>query len=238
MNTADWVAPLLELQELDIKVAKISAQLSLIPGKMEEAKGVYQAESQACADAKKHLQDIELSIRKIEGEILAVKEQKRNFQSKTALIKNNDEYRAALIQIEMCDKTVSEYEDKQLEAMQKQEEAQQVLKEKTETLNEAKHRAEGICDDLEMSRRNCETQIADLTGKRVALAAAVAPEILSKYDRLRLARNNVKTRPCFVPVTDDICGRCRVTVTPQIASSVSKGVLEQCGSCGALLYHQ
>lgn len=233
----EWAATLLELQDLDIKMAKLEEQLAQVPIKIKGAQSLYQAESDAFDDAKKAAQDASLAIRNIEKEADAIREQKRSFQSKTAMIKNNDDYKAALIQIEMCEHAISDLEDKQLEAMEQLDIVQQRLKEKTDSLTEAKHRAEGVCEDLEIRRKNCTEQIKILTAKRPALAAAVDKDILSKYERLRAARNNVRTRPCFVPIIDGACGRCRMKVTDQAVSDTRKGLVVHCGSCSAILYN-
>ena len=221
----EWVEALLKLQELDVSAAKLEARLAAIPVQEAETRKMYQAETDACAAAKKSVQEVELTIRKLEGEINTLKGQKENFQSKTSLIKNNDEYRAALLQIEQCDRAISVDEDKQIIAMDELETAKKILAEKDAKLKEAQKHAEGMFADLEA-----------LAAKRPELATAVEPAILKRYDRLRTARNNNPTKPCFVSVDDGCCGRCHLSVTSQEANDTLKGKVVLCNSCGALLY--
>ena len=148
----EWVQSLLKLQDLDLEVAKLQAQLAAIPAKEEETKTLFKAEEDAFAAAKKSVQEIELTIRKLEGEINTLKTQKENFQSKTSLIKNNDEYRAALLQIEQCDKAISVAEEKQLIAMDELEAAKKIQAEKDASLKAAKKNAEGIFAKLEAEK--------------------------------------------------------------------------------------
>ena len=232
----EWVQSLLKLQDLDLEAAKLQVQLAAIPTKEAQTKTICQAEEDAFAAAKKSVQEIELAIRKLEGEINTLKGQKENFQSKTSLIKNNDEYRAALLQIEQCDKAVSEAEDKQIIAMDELETAKKTLAEKEASLKEAKKSAETAFAKLEAEKGACQKQLEALDAKRPELAAAVEPAILKRYDRLRTARNNNPTKPCFVSVDDGSCGRCRLAVTSQEANDTLKGKVVLCNSCGALLY--
>ena len=232
----DWVKALLELQELDISVAKLEATLAGIPVREAETKKMYQSESEASDAAKKGVQDIELTIRRLEGEISSFKTQKENFQAKTSLIKNNDEYRAALLQIEQCDKAISEAEDKQLVAMDELEAARKVFADRNATLQEAKKKAESVFAALETEKANCQKEIAALSARRPDLAAAVEPAVLKRYDRLRTAKNNHPTNPCFVPADDGNCGRCHLTVTAQEHNDTLKGKVVACNFCGALLY--
>ena len=232
----EWVLSLLKLQDLDLEAAKLEAQLAAIPAKEEQTKTFFRAEEEAFAAAKKSVQEIELTIRKLEGEITTLKTQKENFQSKTSLIKNNDEYRAALLQIEQCDKAISEAEEKQIIAMDELEAAKKTQAEKEANLKEAKKNAEAEFSKLEAEKADCKKQLADLTAKRPELAAAVDPTILKRYDRLRTARNNNRTKPCLVPIEDGCCGRCHLSVTSQEANDTLKGKVVLCNSCGALLY--
>ena len=234
----EWVGSLLELQALDVKAAKIEELLATIPRQMEEVKNLYQAENDAAEAAKKNVQAVTARIHDIENEIASVRTQKGSFQSKSALIKNNDEYRAAMLQIELCDKRISELEDSQILAMDELEQAQALLRERTLSLNEAKHRADGVVADLEVRRKNATASLQELTAQRPSLASAVEPRLLAKYDRLRNSRQNVKTRECVVPIVDRVCDRCHMKVTDQAYISATKGEHVICGSCGAMLYAQ
>ena len=237
----EWVPALLEVQDLDLRVGRLKMQLAEVPEKAEETKRMYQAEEDAFEAARKTVQEREVAIRKNETEISAIQDQKRNFQSKTALIRNNDEYRAALLQIEMCDKAISDLETAQLEAMYALDSAKETLRQREQSLTEAKHRASGVIDELRVRKQNCEEQLASLAEKRPALAAAVPPEILAKYERLFNSRAN-HGRPCCVPILPGTseegptCGRCHIGITPQTLSNCLKGMVVQCGECTALLY--
>ena len=234
----DWARSLVNLQDLDIQIGHLEESLAQIPLKIADAQNLYQAENAEFETAKKNAQDAELVIRAAEKNIAAINEQKRNFQSKTAIIKSNDEYRAALIQIEMCDKQISEAETEMLAGMDKLDELKAVLKEKGDSLAAAKKHAEDVCKTFKEEENQIKAKIAELQAQRPELASKVDEELLSKYERLRTAKRHKPTQAVIVPVNDGCCGRCRIAVTTQVLNNTHKGQVVYCGSCGAMLYYE
>lgn len=241
----EWLEKLLEIQNIDLRIARIEEQLAEIPRLAEETKKYYLDENQAFEEAKKAAQALELSVRKIEKDIDSVKEQKKNLLSKSAIIKNNDEYRAAMLQIEMCDHSVSDYETEILTLMDKLDEAKKVVAEKNASLEEAKSRASGVIEELRTKQANCKTALENLQKQREPLIPQVEQTLFKRYERLRSAKNSVKTRPCVVPVEfteegeglDGCCGHCHVKLPAQVLTNTLKGASAVfCPSCSAILY--
>ena len=234
----DWARSLVNLQNLDIQIGHLEEIMAQIPQKIADVQKLYQNETAEFEAAKKNTQDAELEIRAVEKNIAAINEQKRNFQSKTAIIKSNDEYRAALIQIEMCDKQISEAETNMLAGMDKLDALKAVLQEKSDSLAAAKKHAEDVCKKFKDEEAECKAKIAELQSQRPELASKVDEELLSKYERLRTAKRHKPTQPVVVSVNDGCCGRCRIAVTAQVLNNTHKGQVVFCGSCGAMLYYE
>ncbi|NLZ62309.1 MAG: hypothetical protein GX902_00740 [Lentisphaerae bacterium] len=232
----DWAEKLIAIQELDIRIAKISEQLSQIPVKQQEAESLYAQQNRDYEQSKLQLRELEVGYKNLENEIVSQKEKKRTFQSKTILIKNNDEYKAALLQIEMCDQVVHNLEDQQLELMFKIEEAQASVASQRQALEQAQKRTASVKEDLEVLRKTCEEQIALIKRKREAAAPDTDPELLKKYEHLRNSRNNNPSQPCVIPILDGVCSRCRIRMTPQTCQDVLKGKIVLCPSCSGMLY--
>lgn len=231
----EWVESLLALQELDIRLAKMEEQLRSVPEKQKEAEKQYAAETAALHAAKAAFHDAELAARKYDGEINALLTKKRDFQSKSAMIKNNDEYRAALLQIELCDHAVAALEEKQLEAMMALDGLKETVALRDKDLQNGKKRADGIMEDLKTLSANCRAHIAELQAQRPELAKPIEEPLLERYTRLRSGRGN-PTTPCFVPVVAENCGRCHMKITAQLQNDARNGKLTFCPSCSAMLF--
>lgn len=234
----EWAQALVNLQNVDIQIAILEEEAAAIPGKSADAQNRLKADGAEHDEAKKAMQAAELEVRNAEKTVAALNEQKKSFQSKTALIKNNDEYRAALIQIEMCDKQISEAETAVLIGMEKLEEQRAVVAQKAAKLAESKKNVEKVCADLAVEERDCRAKIAEISAQRAPLAALVDDELLSKYKRLRSAKRQKPTQPVVVSVKNGCCGKCHLAVTSQMLTDTKKGQVVICGSCGAILYYE
>jgi hypothetical protein len=234
----EWAQALVDLQELDIQAAKIEQELSAIPAKQAELEKLFSSEQKALDEAQSALKALELNIRGLENEINVNLEKKRTFQSKTILIKNNEEYKAALLQIEMCDKVISDLEDKQLEAMEGLEKAKADVAAMKKMRDNARRRADGVNAEFQELKANCEAKLAEMKPEREELAKHVEPELLAQYERQRNSRNASRTTPCVVPVMEGKCGRCRMRLTPQHCQNALAGHKVNCPICGAILYQE
>ena len=232
----DWAKKLIMIQEMDIRIAKIAEQLNQVPVKQQEADALYINESKDYEQAKLQLKELEVAAKHLENEIASQAEKKRVFQSKTILIKSNDEYKSALLQIEMCDQVVKNLEDQQLELMFKIETARTDVSNKKQAVEHAKKRAASVKEDLEVLKKTCEEQIAVISQERAAAVPTADPKLMKKYEHQRNGRNNSPLQPCVIPIRDGVCSRCRMCMTPQICQDVAKGKIVFCPSCSGLLY--
>jgi len=232
----DWAMKLLAVQDIDIKMAKINAQLALVPTKQAEADQIFAAETQAFEKAKLHLKESEIDGKNLDNEISIQQEKKRNFQSKTILIKNNDEYRAALLQIEMCDQVIKNLEDQHLEKMFEIDALKEALAERQKEVELGKKRAQGVKEEYQTLKENCEKQLVQLQLEREKVAAEADKELLRQYNHLRSGRNVNPTQACIVPIMDGACGKCRMRMTAQVCQDTTNGKIVFCPNCASMIY--
>ncbi|MBP5672156.1 MAG: hypothetical protein J6X49_07180 [Victivallales bacterium] len=244
-----WVEKLIELQEIDLQVARLEQQLAELPKRQAEAELQYKAEADAYAAAEDELKKAEVAMRGIETEISAMSTKKRDFQSKTISIKSNDEYRAAILQIEMIDREIANLEEKQIAAMITIDQLREKKAAKEKELTAGKARAKIVLADLDARKVALENQIteqnagrpavvADLEaiGKADAEAGVERTNYLASYNRLRSSKTHSKTVGCVARLEDMACGRCHMNVTYQLKNETNNGKLVFCPSCGAILY--
>ena len=246
-----WVEKLVELQDIDLKIAKLELQLGELPKRQAEAELQYKAEADALAAATNELKQAEVTAKGIETQITTARDKKRDFQSKTITIKNNDEYRAAILQIEMMDKAIADLEEKQIEAMILIDQLRTNKAQKEKDLEAGKARAKIVLADLESRKANFDKLIAAQAAKRPAIVEALeaiskadaeagAPrtDYLPSYNRLRASKSHPKTVGCVANLEDMACGRCHMSVTAQLKNETRKGKMVFCPSCGAILYSE
>ncbi len=231
----DWVQNLLDLQDKDIRIARLQKQIDSAPAEKKEVSAMLQDAEAAVAAAAKEVQTEEKKIKELEIEAEIEREKMRNLQSKSTMIKSNDEYRAAMTQIEGCAARISKVEDRELTIMETMESSRQNLAQRKKELQAAQNRVSEMLNDLDTRVKNCTAEVEKLLKQREAAKEAVKNDIVARYERMRKGRRNGDER-LFVPIRDDVCDRCHMNVTAQTRMNARKGLTVTCENCGALLY--
>ena len=151
----DSIRQLLEIQDRDQRLAKLEAQLRAVPVEKKRAETELLAGEQGLATVRDQIRTAEKIVKSVELDIETVRIRMRDFQSKSAMIKSNDEYKAALHQIETCRLQVVGLEDKQLVAMGDLEKAKYTLEQENHKLEATRQRVKSAVEDLETRARNC-----------------------------------------------------------------------------------
>ena len=231
-----WAEKLLALQDAQIRMAKLQTILDGMPAEKKKAEEHYAREADAVSKCQAEIKETELKIRSLDSQIESIRAKKKEFQSKSSLIKNNDEYRAALTQIEMCDTSIRALEDEQLVEMEKQETLKGTLAERTAVLKKAQARADDVKKDIDVRGAELKAQFDAISAKLPALQEGIEPAFLKEYLRLRAARLTPPTSPVLVPVMGEAGGGCHMQVTAQLINNTINGKLTCCPSCHAMLY--
>lgn len=233
----EWVESLLALQEVDLRIAKLEQQLDSAPGERAEVEASLQAAEAELQAARAELQEEEKALKTFELEADSVRARMRDFQQKSTMIKSNEDYRAALAQIEGCDQQIRDLEDKELVLMEQIEEARQGLEERNRELQATQARVREMLVDLDTRVDNCTSELERLHGQRQTAAAAADRATAKRYERLRRGiRKTSHDRRVLVPIRENVCDRCHMNVIAQIRMDARKGQVVSCENCGAMLY--
>lgn len=231
-----WAEHLLALQKAQLRIAMLQKQLEGIPAEKQKAIDRTSIETAALEEAKNNARETELLIRSLDSEADSLRAKKRDFQNKSTLIKSNDEYRAAIQQIQQCDAAISELEDRQLAAMETLEERRRTVAERQKALEQAQKLANLVVTQITARANTLTAQIAECEAQLPALRDAVEPEFLEPYLRQRSAPLIPQTSPVLVPLSGQSCGACHLQLTHQLQNNIRKGILTVCPACQALLY--
>jgi predicted nucleic acid-binding Zn-ribbon protein len=234
----EWVDKLLAVQDMDLRVDQLRQQVQAVPAQKAEAEKLLRDAQEAADQAKHALLEEEKALKTLEIEADTIREKKRDFQSKSTMIKSNEEYKAAMHQIEVCDKHIEDVEDRELELMEDIETAKEELSARQRELSAAKTRIAEMHEDLDRLAKKCKAELETLGVKRDPALEAVPADAAKRYSRLRksMQARRLDSR-VLVPVRDGVCcDRCRMNVTAQTRMNARKGMLVTCGNCGAMLY--
>jgi predicted nucleic acid-binding Zn-ribbon protein len=235
----EWVEKVLIVQDKDGRIRKLQDQIQSVPVEKKKAQASLADADAALAAAKESVITAEKAIKNLEIEVESLEDKRRDFATKSMMIKDNDEYRAALHQMETCRNKVRELEDQELIFMEQLENAREQLKMERREHDAAKQRVEQLVADLDTRLQNCTAQMEKLRAERETCIAEVPADIASRYERILASRNNSGHEPVVLaPISGYNCGYCHMNIPPQIRMDASKGQLVSCPNCSVLLYFE
>jgi len=230
----DWVEKLLELQEQDLRAAKLREQVESVPAETTKIQQMLSAADEVVKASEEQVLVDEKAIRQIDMETEDIRAKMRDFQTKSAMIKDNVDYKAAMLQIEGCQKRIRDLEDRELELMEDLEASREVTRQRQKEREATKARAASMTDDLQKRVERCTGELERLESQRADAINGIPSKVLRRYERLRPSprlRGRV-----FVPVRDGVCDGCHMNVTYQARVDARKGLEVSCENCNALLY--
>jgi len=228
----DGLDKLIELQKLDVAIAKLDAEARAIPKALEALEGRLGKAREAFEIAKGRSDQLQKDRRAKERELEEAAQNAKKKQARLFEIKTNEEYSAVLKEIEALKTKSSQLETEVLEQM---EAADLTAK----TVAEAERIFKTAQLDVQTERREKEARLAtlqkDLAGleaTRKGQASRLDGDLLRMYVRLMKSRDLA-----VVTVADGSCQGCGMTLTPQTYNEVKRNDrMFACPSCNRILY--
>ena len=232
MLVASELKALIQLQEHDSRLARLEAEASRLPKRIEAIRASVGEARAAVEVTKVKVDTTRKSLRTKEKDLEVVVAKRSKADAHLWEVKTNKEYSAVLVEIEDIKQEKARTEEEILTLMEMQERLAVEIREAEARL---KTREEQGSQDEASVRQQLAAVEADLTGvrgERAALARDVPPGILGDYERILKARGGL----AIAPVTTGVCGGCRVTIRPQALQELRGATLMRCESCGRYLY--
>src|SRR5580700_9483709 len=181
---------LLELQQVDARVAAIRAEIAALPKEVAQIEAKLAGSKAKVEAAQAAMKADETARRKHESDIKDQQEKISKYRDQSLKVKTNQEYRALLNEIEHAETEIRKLEDKILDIMVAADTRKDMLKQAEATLKadtaenekEKAHAREQTAED--------EKQLAELNEQRRQLRAGVTEETLTHYDRVLKLRGS------------------------------------------------
>jgi hypothetical protein len=223
---------LLELQKLDIHIARVRAESQAIPGVVEGLEVKLAAARTRLDETKTRLEQIQKERRVKERELDEASLNTKKKQARLFEIKTNEEYSAVLKEIESLKERSSKLEEHIIGLLEQGDVATKAVTaaEKEFTAVETLYRKERT--EKEALFVTLQQELTALQESRKRQASRIESALLQQYIRL------VKTRGvAVVAVKDGSCSGCGIALTPQTYSEVRRNErMLTCASCNRILY--
>jgi len=227
------VQKLVEVQQVDQKIALIRRQQESVPRELAQRESSLESARQTAETSAQSLQSSELRSREVELSVKQSDEELKNLELKLNTIKNNAEYQAILFQIESVKKERDAVEDEGVQLLEQMDalkitsdQATAVLSDEERVFQEFQVKAQTVLAEKQV-------EMEKISDGRDALLEGVPPELLDEYERLFAVRDGLAV--CAVEAR--FCQGCYTNITMNDLAKLSGArSVVQCGSCQRILY--
>jgi predicted nucleic acid-binding Zn-ribbon protein len=224
----------IELQQVDLKIAELSAQIDDLPVHIQTLESQLNEFIHAHEDRKQRLTQNQKERRDLEGEIQIVQARITRHKDQLYQVKTNEQYRAMLKEIEGEESNIHAIEDQILEKMLEAEQLEKNIHDAAARLGSEKERVAKEVADLRALRQKDVDDRESLQARRKELEAAVSDSIRLIYERVRKMRRGV----ALAEVRDGSCTGCNVLLRPQVYNEVrANDSVMTCETCNRILYY-
>jgi predicted nucleic acid-binding Zn-ribbon protein len=228
------IKALLSVQERDLDLDHLRAELAAVPGKISGLKGEIQAAKTALEDAKKELTQLQLQKKQKELDLDSQEGAVRKHSTELNSVKTNEAYKALLGEIEKAKQDKSTLEDQILQIMESMDQATKSWKEKEAN---SKNNEAGLLKQIsDWEAKQVELQ-QTLTGKETEREQSLASLPKNLADQYNKLRNGKHVKAAVVPIRSEQCSGCHMKVSQNLINEVRRGQkLMTCESCSRIVY--
>jgi predicted nucleic acid-binding Zn-ribbon protein len=233
MNVRDIVENLVALQGIDSAARNDKNERDGLQKKIQRLKELLVVAGKGLDEKREKLAEASRWYRDKDSELKADQEKVNRAKSKLQAVTKNKEYMAMQKEIELLRKANTNKEEEILKLLNVMEEFKLAIAAEQEKISalEADVNAEEARNATRIGE--LDARIAARNAERDAIAAKLAPDLVSRYKRIQSARDGL----AIVPVRNQACSGCNFSVPPQQILRLQKlESMETCRNCSRILY--
>ena len=228
----DGLDKLLELQKLDLTIAKLDAEARGIPKAIEALEGRLAKAREVFEIARLQADQLQKARRAKERELDETAQNAKKKQARLFEIKTNEEYSAVLKEIDALRVKSSQLETEILEQLEAADITAKGVAEAEQVFHAAQLALQQERQQKEARLATLEEELSGLQATRKGQASLLDGDLLRMYIRLMRSRD-----VAVVAVAEGSCGGCGMTLTPQTYSEVKRNDrMFTCPSCNRILH--
>lgn len=226
---------LIQLQNLDEKIKKLSLFLENTPDKIRKIDEKIEASFQIVADAKEKLSKNQKRRRDLESEVQDQKNKTAKYKMQLNDVKTNKEYTSLLKEIEDAENLVESKEEEIISEMLAADEIELEIQTAEKKAAEEKERLLKEKEEILQQSNQKEEDKNQLTGEKQQLEPTIPSDQLRLYRSIFRKNHGI----ALSPVTDDFCSMCQIRIRPQVINElIAQTQIILCENCGRILYWQ
>lgn len=224
------------LQKKDLRLIRLLREVQDIPKRKDDIEQQVNGFKRKLEETSEQRKKIEVKINELENETSLANDKITKYKQQQMDADTNEQYRAFVKEIGTVEEEIKEFEEQEINFLEKLEDLKKSEHKYNNHLSEAQ---ESISDELkELDERNNELneRLEQMKADRKLSAEKCDPLILKKY--VRILQNKKDIAVVQVSDTNNCCGGCHMQLPPQIindAKNINKIVT--CNFCGRIVYN-
>ena len=224
------------LQKKDLRLIRLLREVQDIPKRKDDIEQQVNGFKRKLEETSEQRKKIEVKINELEDETSLANDKITKYKQQQMDADTNEQYRAFVKEIGTVEEQIKEFEEQEIDFLEKLEDLKKTEQKYNNHLSEAQ---ESISDELkELNERNNELneRLEQMKADRKLSAEKCDPLILKKY--VRILQNKKDIAVVQVSDTNNCCGGCHMQLPPQIindAKNINKIV--NCNFCGRIVYN-
>lgn len=227
--------PILDIQELDIKMIRLMRIKKQRQGELEEIESLHNELKSQESSKKSEIAEYDKQIQAIEDKVSETKEKLKKLEDQQSNVKKVEEFNALTQEMTSFERQKITLEKEASDLFDKKCAEEEILTKIQESLKTSSSSSSGLKEEIASSMTLVNDEGTALLKERQALAEKADPGVLSIYERLL---RNKKDR-VVVPIENRTCSGCHIALTIQHENMVRKGEnIVFCEHCSRIHYWQ
>lgn len=230
---ATQIEELKRLQDLDLTIRAIRAQIDERPRRLGEQKGSVKQAGEQVQAKKQEILETQKALDSFDVDLKDGEEKLKRLKILLNAAKTNDEYALLNRSIKDQERKNSQLEEEILQLMGKTDELRDDLKSLKEQRGKTEETLEAIEAEAERETKALQGTLEERLSERNALASTIADEIVKQYERILTQRRD----GALAQVADKVCQGCFMNVPNQWINllQINRDIVT-CPSCGRILH--
>lgn len=229
----DQIEKLVQIQEIDLKILRLSQKKDSLPGILQEVSTKLDALEKRFNDARTQVDELEKALKQVLAAMELNRERISRTEKKVDGVTNTKEFSAASKEIEQLNKHNAQLEAQKTEAQSKYDLAKDTLAKLEEERNSLQGQRETRSSEVSGEAKVLEGDISALSEERGKYLGGIDKAILLKYERIRGAKGGLG----LVPAIQGRCKGCNLMIPPQIYNQVIRcQEVMNCPSCQRIVF--